>query len=146
MAEITKLVIVQNPVRLLLIGGGNKPITMGALYHLLQNRIYRGEIVHKDKSYPGEHQAIVDEALWDDVQTILASNRVDRTNGATATAPSLLAGILFDAVGEVFTLEQEPIRLHGMLRAARSAASWGFVLWAVSMPASEAWRTRSSFE
>ena len=30
MAEITKLVIVQNPVRLLLIGGGNKPITMGA--------------------------------------------------------------------------------------------------------------------
>jgi hypothetical protein len=48
---------------------------MGALYHLLQNRIYCGEIVHKDKSYPGEHQAIVDEGLWDDVQTILASNR-----------------------------------------------------------------------
>ena len=41
---------------------------MGALYHLLQNRIYRGEIVHKDKSYPGKHQAIVDEGLWDDVQ------------------------------------------------------------------------------
>jgi len=82
---------------------GSKPIAMGALYHLLQNRIYRGEIVHKDKSYPGEHQAIVDEGLWDDVQTILASNRVGRANGATAKAPSLLAGILFDAAGERMT-------------------------------------------
>ncbi len=27
-----------------------------------------GRIVHKDKHYPGEHEAIVDEALWDEVQ------------------------------------------------------------------------------
>ena len=39
---------------------------------MLQNRIYRGEIVHKDKNYPGEHEAIVDEALWNEVQAILA--------------------------------------------------------------------------
>ena len=40
---------------------GGKPLARGALYLMLQNRIYRGEIVHKDKSYPGEHEAIVDE-------------------------------------------------------------------------------------
>ena len=40
---------------------GGKPIPRGALYLILQNRIYRGEIVH---FYPGEHDPIVDEDLW----------------------------------------------------------------------------------
>ena len=35
----------------------------GALYLMLQNRIYLGETVHKDNNYPGEHEALVDEAL-----------------------------------------------------------------------------------
>ena len=48
---------------------------------MLQNRIYRGETVHKDKSYPGEHEAIVDEALWSEVQSILTENRADRMLG-----------------------------------------------------------------
>jgi site-specific DNA recombinase len=44
----------------------------GALYHLLRNRVYRGEVVHKGLSYPGEHIAIVDEDLWNAVQAKLA--------------------------------------------------------------------------
>jgi hypothetical protein len=32
---------------------------------MLQNRIYRGEIVHKERSYPGEHTPIIDQELWD---------------------------------------------------------------------------------
>src|SRR5499433_3830518 len=47
--------------------GGNS-LARGALYLMLQNRIYRGEIVHKDKYYPGEHEEIIDAALWDEVQ------------------------------------------------------------------------------
>jgi site-specific DNA recombinase len=78
---------------------GGQPIARGALYLMLQNRIYRGEIVHKGKSYPGEHQAIVDEALWTSVQAILAQNRVDRANGTTGNKLNLLTGILFDAHG-----------------------------------------------
>jgi hypothetical protein len=66
---------------------------------MLQNRIYRGEIVHKDKGYPGEHEAIIDETLWNNVQAILAENRVDRALGKTGHQPSLLTGILFDAHG-----------------------------------------------
>ena len=65
--------------------GGN-PLARGALYTMLRNRIYRGRIVHKDKHYPGEHEAIVDEALWDEVQRQLAANRVDRASGAQAAA------------------------------------------------------------
>jgi site-specific DNA recombinase len=78
---------------------GGQPIARGALYLMLQNRIYRGEIVHKGKSYPGEHEAIVDETLWDNVQAILSENRVGRANGKTGHQPNLLTGILFDAHG-----------------------------------------------
>src|SRR5205807_2216920 len=76
---------------------GGKPLARGALYLMLQNRIYRGETVHKDQSYPGEHEAIVDAALWEEVQAKLAANAVERGAGARARHPSLLAGLLFDA-------------------------------------------------
>ena len=66
---------------------------------MLQNRVYRGEIVHKDKSYPGEHDAIVDETLWNKAQAVLSENRLDRANGKAGNEPSLLTGILFDAHG-----------------------------------------------
>jgi site-specific DNA recombinase len=36
---------------------GGKPFSRGALYLMLQNRIYRGEIVHKEQSHPGEPHA-----------------------------------------------------------------------------------------
>lgn len=78
---------------------GDKPINRGALYHLLQNRIYLGEVVHKDQSYPGEHEAIVDRELWDDVQAILADN-VNGERRRTIKQPSLLAGLLVDERGE----------------------------------------------
>jgi site-specific DNA recombinase len=76
---------------------GEKRLARGALYLMLQNRIYRGETVHKDKSYPGEHEAIVDEALWSEVQAILTENRADRMLGTAEKQVSLLSGILFDA-------------------------------------------------
>jgi len=78
---------------------GDKPITRGALYLMLQNRLYRGEVVHKDTAYPGEHPAIVDESLWETVQAKLSANRVARMIGAQAEAPSLLAGLLYDDAG-----------------------------------------------
>ncbi len=82
---------------------GGKSLARGALYLMLQNRIYRGEIVHKKNSYPGEHKAIVDEALWNAVQKRLADNRVDRQIGAGASEPSLLAGLIYDDAGKRMT-------------------------------------------
>ena len=49
---------------------GGRPIARGALYLVLQNRIYRGEITHKGNSYPGEHPTIVEQDLWDQVQAV----------------------------------------------------------------------------
>jgi site-specific DNA recombinase len=82
---------------------GGQTFSRGALYLILQNRLYRGEIAHKGNSYPGEHPAIVDKLLCDDVQAVLAANRVERTTGARASNPSLLTGMVFDETGERLT-------------------------------------------
>jgi site-specific DNA recombinase len=82
---------------------GGQPLGRGALYRILQNPIYRGEIVHKDQTYPGEHQAIIDPALWDAVQARLAENAVERGSGIRVKNPSLLAGMLFDSEGRRMT-------------------------------------------
>ena len=82
---------------------GGKPIARGALYLMLQNPIYRGEIVHKENNYPGQHKAIVEETLWDAVQSKLAANRIDRETGGGTTEPSLLAGLIYDDAGTRMT-------------------------------------------
>jgi hypothetical protein len=66
---------------------------------MLKNRIYIGEIQHRDQHYPGEHAVIVDRPLWDAAQDRLSSNATDRATGVGAKSPSLLAGLLFDAEG-----------------------------------------------
>jgi len=82
---------------------GGKPLARGALYLMLQNRIYRGEIVHKEQSYPGEHMPIIDQELWDEVQAKLAANAVERATGEKMKSASLLAGLLYDGEGQRMT-------------------------------------------
>ena len=60
---------------------GGKPFSRGALYLMLRNRIYRGEIVHNGQSHPGEHKPIIDQPLWDAVQAQLTSNAAERNSG-----------------------------------------------------------------
>jgi site-specific DNA recombinase len=47
---------------------GGKSFSRGALYLMLRNRTYRGEIVHQGQSHPSEHPPIIDQPLWDEVQ------------------------------------------------------------------------------
>jgi site-specific DNA recombinase len=82
---------------------GGQKFSRGALYLMLQNPIYRGEITHKGNAYPGEHPAIVEKTLWDKVQAVLGENRIDRATGSDAKQPSLLAGMVFDENGERLT-------------------------------------------
>jgi site-specific DNA recombinase len=82
---------------------GGASYSRGALYHLLNNRVYMGEIVHRDQSYPGQHEAIVPRELWDQVVARLdANNQAHRRKKSPAT-PSLLSGIVFDVKGVRFT-------------------------------------------
>jgi site-specific DNA recombinase len=74
----------------------------GALYHLLQNRIYRGEVVHKGVAYPGQHRAIVDDELWSAVQARLADNRTIRRKSRIETG-ALLGGLIYDDRGNIMS-------------------------------------------
>jgi len=77
---------------------GGSPFSRGALYAILQNRLYLGEAVHKDKVYPGEHLPTVPRDLWGRVQKHLAAQR--RKNGANGKEiRSPLTGLLFDDQG-----------------------------------------------
>ena len=75
----------------------------GTLYHLLSNRIYRGMIVHKGKAYDGEHEAIVDEHLWEQVQFKLKENACGSSRRKRHQYPSLLVGKVFDGEGRAMT-------------------------------------------
>ena len=82
---------------------GGKPFSRGALYFMLQNRLYRGEIVHKGQAHPGEHTPIIDQPLWNAVQAQLAANTAERNSGTRMRQPSPLAGMLFDGDGNRIT-------------------------------------------
>jgi site-specific DNA recombinase len=82
---------------------GGKPFSRGALYLILQNRTYLGEIVHNRQSHPGEHPPIIDQVLWDTVQAQLAGNTAQRNCGTRIRRPSLLTGMLFDCSGNAMT-------------------------------------------
>lgn len=84
------------------LAGGNR-FSRGALYTLLQNPIYRGEIGHQGKVYPGQHEAIIDAELWQLAQQKLAGNRRARALGETAEEPSLLVGLITDGNGQRMT-------------------------------------------
>ena len=91
---------------------GGKSFSRGALYELLSNPIYIGEIRHRRQRYPGRHQAIVDRELWEKVQRHLGDHVARKDTGRTKTAPSLLAGKLFDESGE-------PLYAQGASKAGR---------------------------
>jgi site-specific DNA recombinase len=76
-----------------------KLIDKGYLYKLLNNRTYLGMAVHKGTAYDGEHEAIVNQAVWDKVHAILAENTRTRSANTRAQTPALLRGLIFGPTG-----------------------------------------------
>jgi site-specific DNA recombinase len=81
---------------------GGRALTNGPLAYMLRNRMYLGEINHRDKSYPGEHQPIIDEKLFEAVQAKLTENRQGRRL-RRQSSNALLKGKLFDDRGNPMT-------------------------------------------
>ncbi len=67
----------------------------GYLYKMLQNRAYIGEIVHKDKCYPGLHSAIIDQETWDKAHAVFKESPFMRAGKNRTKTPALLQGIVF---------------------------------------------------
>jgi site-specific DNA recombinase len=75
------------------------PFGRGALFHLLKNRTYIGEIPHRDRSYPGAHPPIVDADVFAQVQDLLVSQARRHASRPNRGSAMPLRGLLFDADG-----------------------------------------------
>ena len=73
---------------------GGKPFTKGRLFRLLTNPIYIGKIDFKKQTYDGEHEAIVEVAIWESVQHILQQNGRDGGAEVRDSYSALLKGLL----------------------------------------------------
>lgn len=79
------------------------PFGRGNLYHLLSNVIYIGKVSHKEEVFDGQHEAIIKQDLWDDVQARLKANSVNRKLGTNTKSRNLLTGLLYDDHGNRLT-------------------------------------------
>lgn len=85
---------------------GGVTMDRGAVFHILHNRIYIGEIPHKGASYPGQHPVIVDRELFDAAQAMLAENDLKTRKPGEARRPQKgapLKGLIFDSAGNRMT-------------------------------------------
>jgi len=78
------------------VGGGR--FGVGALAYLLKNRFYIGELVYRGEVHHGEHEPILDSALFEAVQAKLAAQAVERRCRLRGL-PAILSGRLFDHRG-----------------------------------------------
>ena len=88
-------------VRHLTSGGtrGGVPFMQGALFYMLRNRFYLGEVKFKGEILPGSQPPLLDRTLFDAVQTRLTEQWAHRTT-TRMRSQALLAGLLFDDAGQ----------------------------------------------
>jgi site-specific DNA recombinase len=79
---------------------GGFPFGRGALYHVLANPIYLGEIRHRSVTYPGHHEAIIERVIWERVQEMLSKKAAHPRGRTVRKSAGLLMGKLFDDSGE----------------------------------------------
>ena len=82
---------------------GGVCFSRGSLAQLLQNPLFSGRVKHRGELFDGEHEAIIDEHRWGQVQNLFATNRRERLQGKRARSPSLLTGMILDQDGRPMT-------------------------------------------
>jgi site-specific DNA recombinase len=73
---------------------GGQPFTTTSLRKLLTNVTYRGQVRYEDEVHPGEHPALVDAALWEQVQALLLRSGSARGPRTCNPHGSFLQGFL----------------------------------------------------
>ncbi|MBT4086052.1 MAG: recombinase family protein [Alphaproteobacteria bacterium] len=85
---------------------GGSSFSRGNLYQLLSNPLYVAMVPHKGNLWPGQHEAIIEQKVWDDVQQMLSGNAVDRSSSKNHKAPFLLTGKVYDETGDLLYQSQ----------------------------------------
>ena len=73
---------------------GGKPFTKNALYNLLTNVVYAGQVRYKAEVHPGQHVGIVDPDLFQKIQVLLRRNGVSGGAVVRNRYGALLRGLL----------------------------------------------------
>ena len=94
------------------INSGGCRFSRGALYEILANPIYVGEIRHKQERHPGQHEAILSKELWERLQQRLNENAARGRGTSNRSISSPLAAKLFDADGQ-------PLYVQGATKGRR---------------------------
>ena len=83
---------------------GGKSLSRGALHHMLRNPIYNGKIRHKDEVYDGQHQALIEDELWQAVQAKLDSQAAFRKGQVRKVkSKAMLTGLIYTPEGILYT-------------------------------------------
>jgi site-specific DNA recombinase len=82
-----------------------KLIDKGYLYKLFRNPVVIGIAAYKGQHFPGEHEAILNKALWDQTQEMLGRNDPEKRAriNRPSRAPALLKGLIFANDGWAMT-------------------------------------------
>ena len=68
-------------------------VSPGYIYRVLNNAVYVGDMPHKDKVYPGQHDAIISRDIWNEVHAILKVSPRVRGNASRRKQPAILRGL-----------------------------------------------------
>ncbi len=113
---------------------GGRSFSRGHLYWLLRNPIYTGRVKHHGQTFDGQHEPIIDGAMWVAVQDMLdgqVKHRKVRTK--VPSSSHLLKGRLFDEVGQPLYATQASKQgqrysyytsKHLVVRKADSTSGW----------------------
>ena len=86
---------------------GGVAMDRGALFHLLSNRVYLGEVPHKGVFHPGQHSALIEVELFDQVAARLLVNAGRKRRSAAGLEPlapaAPLTGLITDARGRTMS-------------------------------------------
>jgi site-specific DNA recombinase len=94
---------------------GGKPIAKNSLYNLLTNMIYIGKVEYGGQVYEGEHERIVEDEVWNKVQTTLGRNGRHGGRNIGNKHGALLKGLVRCAtcdVGMIHTYVQKKNRAY----------------------------------
>ncbi len=74
---------------------GGLKFTQTNVHSLITNPVFIGKVTYKDEVYEGEHNAIVDEKLFSDVQELLKKNKNGNHASKRRKLNALLRGVLY---------------------------------------------------
>ncbi|MBF0121607.1 MAG: recombinase family protein [Desulfobacterales bacterium] len=113
---------------------GGKEFNKNNLLGMLTNILYTGKVKHHDQSYQGEHTAIINDELWQNVQNALKQNGKNGNQSGIISYSSLLKGLLYcepcqTLMIHTYSQNNKKIRYHYYACQRALKINWDTCVW-----------------